>query len=333
MSTLQDCSIGFAAESTFKTGVTVARFLELVDESLDWKKGTKQGQGLRVGSILDRSARRVNPTADGGGDVTVECLSKGQGLWWQALMGSSVSNLVSGTTFQQLHTLGAPASLTIQKGIVNAGLTTDAYTFLGCMVNSFEFAFPNGDIAALKANLDLADLTTATGYAAPSFPAEPCNLFHFANGSISTGAITAPTTVALAAAATPTANIRGGSIMVNNNLVDNRQNFGGAGRKKQQLRGKRVITGKLDIEYDSTTYRDLVINDGALTLLVNFTGGALSTGTEQLQVVLSEIKFDGELPKANGTDLVVQSMSFTCLDNLTATQPMWVVGRTADNAL
>jgi hypothetical protein len=159
------------------------------------------------------------------------------------------------------------------------------------------------------------------------------NLFHFANGSISTGALTAPTATALGAGATPTANVRGGTITVANSLIADRQNFGGGGRKKQQLRGLRVISGKLDIEYDSTGYRDMVLADTPMNLLINFTGGALSTGTEQLQIIVPEIKFDSELPKCNGTNLIIQSMSFQGYDNLVAAQPIWVVCRTADSAL
>jgi hypothetical protein len=67
--------------------------------------------------------------------------------------------------------------------------------------------------------------------------------------------------------------------------------------------------------------------------VLNLTGGALSTGTETLQIVLPEVKFDGELPKTNGTDLVTATLSFAVLDNLTAAQPIWVVTRTADTAL
>lgn len=338
MPTLQDSSIGIGVESTFKTGVTPTRFLEFVDESLDWTKGTKQGQGLRVGSRVARSPRRVNPTADGAGDISIECVSKGMGLVWQALAGSSVSTLVSGATYQQVHTLGEPSSLTIQKGLVHVDPVTgvgtvDAYTFLGGMCSGFDVAFPNGDICAIKPVWDLADLTTATGYASPSYAAEPVNLFHFANGSISTGTLTPPTTIALASGATPTADIRGGSFTVGNNLVADRQNFGGGGRKKQQLRGLRTIAGKLDIEYDSTGYRDMVLNDTPMNLILTFTAGALSTGVETLQFVIPEIKFDSELPKCNGTNLIVQSMAFQGLDNLSAAQPFWVVTRTADAAL
>jgi hypothetical protein len=56
----QDCSVGFVAETTYKTGVTVSRWVEYLDESLDWNKNIKQGKGLRVGSRVARSARRVS---------------------------------------------------------------------------------------------------------------------------------------------------------------------------------------------------------------------------------------------------------------------------------
>jgi hypothetical protein len=70
-----------------------------------------------------------------------------------------------------------------------------------------------------------------------------------------------------------------------------------------------------------------------MCLVFNLVGAALSTGVETLQIVLPEVKFDNELAKTNKTDLIKQSMNFAVLDNLTAAQPIWVVTRTADNAL
>jgi len=334
MASTQDAQLGHAVEGTFKTFQTPTRFLEFTDESLDWNKATKQGQGLRVGRRVDRSPRRVVPTADGGGDMTFEWASKGFGLLLQACLGSSTSTLVSGATFQQVHTIGDnPASLTKQKGLPQAGGTVDAYSFLGCMVQQFEIDFPNADIVSLKVTADAADLSVAAGLASAAYAAEPVNLFHFANGSISTGALTPPTATALGSAATPVADVRGGSLTVVNNLRNDRFNMGGSGRKAKQLTGKRNITGKLDIEYDSTTFRDAVLNETPMCLLLNFTAGALSTGVETLQIIVPEIKFDNEIAKTNGTDLIVQGMGFTGLDNLVAAQPLWVVTRTADTAL
>jgi hypothetical protein len=139
---------------------------------------------------------------------------------------------------------------------------------------------------------------------------------------------------ALASSITSVADVRGGSISVNNNTTK-RPNFVGTGRANAQPTiGLHDITGKLDIEYDSTTFRDAFLAETPLNLIINFvTATALSTGVETLQVIIPEIKFDGELPTDNGTDLIIQNMSFTGLDNLTAAQPIWVVMRTADTAL
>lgn len=335
MVTTQDASIGIATETTYGTGVAPTRFFEFVDESLQFNKNIKQGAGLRSGARVDRSARRTVTTADAGGDITLEVASKGFGLAWQAALGAGSSALVSGTTFQQLFTLGdVLPSLTVQKGIPRADLAVDAYTYVGSMVNNWEFGFPNDDICSLKLTLDSRDVVTNQAYGAPSYPAAPVSLFHFAGGSIFSGTITAPTATTLASGSSALANVRGGSIAGNSNLRNDRFNLGGAGRKSKPTAGKREISGSIDVEYTDTTFRDAVLSDAPMGLLLTFTTPqALSSGVETLQVVLPEIKFDNQLPQTNGTDLVVQSMNFAVLDNLTAAQPIWVVARTSDNAL
>lgn len=333
MASTQDSSIGIVTESTYKTYVAPTRWYEFTDESLDWEKSIKQGVGLRVGSRVARSGRRVVTTAQGAGDFTVEATSKGMGLLWQAALGSGSSTLVSGSTYQQVFTLGdTPSSLTVQKGLVRADGTVDAYSYTGCMVSGWEFSAPNDDIATLQVSLDAGDLSTAQTYAAPSYASSP-SLFHFAGATLSTGTLTAPTTTTLASGSSTLANVRNVSVSVNNNIAGDRYNFGGSGRKDKPTLGLREITGSLDVEYASATFRDAVINDTAMALILTFTASALSTGSETLQVVLPEIKFDSTLPQANGTDLIVSSLSFQVLDNLTAAQPIWVVHRTADTAL
>ncbi|MBT9255375.1 hypothetical protein KMZ30_07290 [Phycicoccus sp. KQZ13P-1] len=333
MTTFQDCSIGFAKESTYGTGVTPTRFLEFVDESLDFNKTIVQGKGLRVGSRVARSGRRVVPTADAGGDFSLEVASKGLGLLWEFLMGSGASALVSASTYQQVFTFGdTMPSATFQKGLPRVDGTVDAYTFLGCTCDSWELEFGNADIPLLKVTTDAKDVTTGTAYATPSYPSG-ANLFTFAGGAISTGTLTAPTSTALASAATPLANVRSGSVKVSHNPATSRFNFGGGGRKAKPTTGMREITGSLTVEYDSTAFRDAVLNETPMSLVLTYTGGALGTGNETLQVVIPEAKFDGKLPAANGGELITVDMGFTGLDNLVAAQPLWVVARTADNAL
>ena len=337
MATTQDASLGFIEEVTYKTAPgAVTRWAEFIAETIDWKKATKQGMGLRVGRRVGTSGRRVNPTADGQGTIELELLSKGQGLFWKWALGSNVSTLVSAATYQTVGTLAdSLPSFVTQVGLVEgvAAATVDATTFLGCVVDSFEIDMLNADIGHVKLNLDIGDYTSATGYAAPSYPTAP-NQFHFGNWSVATGVLTAPTTTALAAGATPiTDQIRSATLTVNNNLSKSRLNGGGGGRKSKPLLGIRDITLKIDVEYGSTVFRDAVVNDTPMNLVFTYTGGALGVGTETFQVVLPEVKFDSPLPQSNGSDLIVTSFSATVLDNQSAAQPLWIVTRSADSAL
>ena len=338
MASLQECSVGLVAESTWGTPVTVTRWYEFLSESLDYDKQVKQGMGLRVGSRVARSGRRVVVTTQPKGDIELELCSKGMGLLFQVATGTAAHTLVSGSTYQQLYTLSTASvapSVTIQKGVVEVGGTVDPYTYAGMSCTGFEINCPKGDIAKAKFSFAGKSLATATGYASPSYPASPVNLFHFAQGAITVGgAVVAPTTTVMASGGTAVANVRDFSLKVDNGLAIDRFNLGGAGLAAQPTYGLRTITGNMTIEYDSTTIRDAYLADTALAATLTFTtSGALSTGFEQFQIVLPEIRLDGDIPNANGNDLITLNVPFTVLDNLTATQPLWIAQRTADTAL
>lgn len=334
MTSFQDSAVMLKKETTYKTGVTVDRSFEFVEESFGWDKNVKQGQGLRAGSRVARSARRAVPTASGGGDVGIECISKGMGYVWEQAMGSGTSTLVSGTTYQQVFTLSdTPPSATVQKQIPRVDGTLDAYTFLGGMVTGFEVNCPNADIATLKTSWDFGDLTTATAAAANAYPVSTANLFHFANLGFASGTLTSPTATALASGTTTLSGIRACNVSLNHNLTLDRYNGGGVGRKDKPTPGLREITCQITQEYINATFRDAILNETPMAFILTLTAGALSTGTETLQVVLPEMKCDNPLVVANGTDLITTPLQFSVLDNLTAAQPIWVVTRTSDSAL
>ena len=335
MSTLLDASLGFAFESTFGTGVTPARWLEFSKESLDFEPNRVQGSGFRVGSKVARANRRTTVTTEAGGGVELEVITKGLGLWWQALMGAGSSTLVSGTTYQQVFTLSdALPSFTLQKGVprlnADGSATVDALTFTGCTTSSFELSGDAG-LLNLKSTVDAQAVTTATALAAPSYTTG-ASLLSFAGASLYGGTLTAPTATALASGSTALANVKSWSVKVDHDLKADRYLFGNQGRKSRQVPVARELSGKLEVEYSDQVFRDAFLADTPLTLVVTYTGGALSTGTETLQVVVPEIRLDGELPKAEG-DIAVMECGFTGLDNLAAAQPLWIVTRTSDTAL
>lgn len=327
MTTPQDCSVGLGVESVYGTGVTPTRWFEFLDESFNYAKNVKQGQGFRVGSRVARSGRRVVASAEGSGDLTVEAVTKGLGLLWQLAVGSGTSTLVSAGLYQQVFTLAdVPPSATIQKGIQRADGTVDAYTFTGCMVESLTIDCPNADIVKVKTTWNAKDVTTATAYTAPSYATTP-SLFAFSHGAIYSGALTAPTSTALGSAPTAVAGIRSGSITLKHNLKTDRYNCGGGGRKDKPIPGLREISGSMVAEYAGTSFRDAVMADTSLTIVKTFT-----SGTDVLQIIVPDVRLDGDLPKAS-TDLALQDIKWVGLDNLTAAQPIWIVCRTADTAL
>ena len=327
MTTPQDCSVGLGVESVYGTAVARTRWFEFLDESFNFVKNVKQGVGLRVGSRVARSGRRVVASAEGSGDLTIEAVTKGLGLLWQLGLGSGTSTLVSAGLYQQVFTLGdAMPSATIQKGIPRADGTVDAYTFTGCMVESLTIDCPNADNVKVKTSWNAKDMTTATAYTAPSYATGP-SVFTFAHGAVYSGALTAPTATALGSAATPVASIRSGSITIKHNLKTDRYNCGGGGRKEKPFAGVREISGSLVAEYADAAFRDAIVNDTSMTLVKTFTAGA-----DVLQIVIPDVRFDGDIVKAS-TDLAMQDIKWTGLDGLTAAQPIWIVCRTADTAL
>ena len=327
MTTPQDCSVGLGVESVYGTAVARTRWFEFLDESFNFVKNVKQGVGLRVGSRVARSGRRVVASAEGSGDLTIEAVTKGLGLLWQLGLGSGTSTLVSAGLYQQVFTLGdVMPSATIQKGIPRADGTVDAYTFTGCMVESLTIDCPNADNVKVKTSWNAKDMTTGAAYTAPSYATGP-SVFTFAHGAVYSGALTAPTATALGSAATPVASIRSGSITIKHNLKTDRYNCGGGGRKEKPFAGIREISGSLVAEYADAAFRDAIVNDTSMTLVKTFTAGA-----DVLQIVIPDVRFDGDIVKAS-TDYAIQDLKWTGLDGLTAAQPIWIVCRTADTAL
>jgi len=334
---LQDCSINIKPESVFKTAVTPDRAFEFTSETLDWTPTIVQGEGLKSGAYMPRSDRRVVPSGQGGGDITMDILSKGFGYWWQACMGTGVSTQLddeSDTTYQQNFTWSnSPSSLTVQKASVEAGGTIDAVTFAGVMVTQFVITFTNQGLVTLQVTLDAADYATDTAFASLTY-ASSASAFHFANWTMKTGSLTEPDTDSLGAGATAMTGVRSLTITGNRNPVVDRFNAGGSGRKDKQIGTNFDVTGSYEIEYNATTERDNYLNQTARSLVSTVEGAALSTGNETFQVILPAIETDGGgVPQSNGTGLIVQTVNFTALDNGSATEGMWICTRTADTAI
>lgn len=335
-----DCSIGFKKETTYGTAVVVDRFLEFMSETLDYDREFYQGTGLRPGSRLARSGRRVLAKDGGAGDIELEVPTRGLGTLLEALTGTASSSLVSAGLYQQLFTLQKSdylPSLTIQKGIPRLGADlVDAYTFRGATNTSFELAMANAEVLKLKTSWHARDVDTAIAYATPSYPAA-FELYSFTGAALVIGGtVTVPTATALATGGTAVANVRDFTIAVDQALDENGWNLGAAGKRSRRgAVGIAGVSGKITAEYDSTTFRDAVRDQTPLSLVATFQGPTdITAGNKPtLQVVVPDIRFEGELPKSNAGDVITQSIDWTGFDGLVAPHALYIATRTADTAL
>lgn len=345
MTTQLDCSIGIsAAEGVFGTAETVDQFLEFTDESLEWDPTFVQGQGMRVGSRLPRSARRVLGKQQVKGDLTVEAASSGLGRLLQAAFGtaSSTQTAADSGVYQQVHTPATSDNLnshTLQKGIPRlGGGTVDAFTFPGAMCDQLELSVGNSELLKVKTSWVAREVLTDTVYAAPSYPAA-LELFSFVGGAIAIGGtVTKPTTTAIASGGTPVAEISDFDLTWANNLDDGGYNLGGAGkRSRKQVMGMAALTGKLTAEYDNDDLAQAYLDQADLCLLLTFTGLtklADDTSYPVLQIYVPELRLEGEVPKAAGGKPITQSIGFTGLDGLaSSTAPIYAVYVTPDTAI
>ena len=342
MTTQLDSSIGLKKETVFGTGVTVDQFPEFTKETFDRKPKYVQGAGLRVGKRVARSARRVLGEEGADGSITLEAAIKGLGIFLEAAFGTVTNTAVPSATgaMQQVHTPATTDpinSYTIQKGIPPVGGgTTTAYTFPGSTCKSIEFSAKAGDIVEVTTDWQCREVVTATAYATPSY-ASNADLLAFVHGAVIIGGtLTAPTTTALATSTqSAAANVTDVKLKFSNGIDSGARTFGGAGKVvRKPVLGVAEIEGSLTAEYDSTTLRDAYLNQTDLALILTFTHTSLiGTGTPvppALQIVVPNIRFEGEVPKATDGSPITQDMSFTGFDNLTATAPIYVVYRTTD---
>lgn len=342
MSNVLDSSIGVKKETVFGTPVTVDRFPEFISESLSFKNSYAQSAGKRVGSRMARATGRVLEKVAAGGQIQLEAVTKGLGLWLDAALGTSTSTVTAdATVYLQVHTptlTGPAASYTLQKGLPPVGGgAVQAYTFPGSVCESLEIDFSSA-IVKLAMDWISREVVTVPAYAAPSYVvgAEPLT---FVGGEVYIGAtVTKPTATTLATTAdSPVAFINGGKVTLKNNLDGGNYPLGSAGKQgRTSEHGMLDVSGSLDVELQGTTMRDALLNQTRLSLLLTFkhptTIGTSSKPT--LQVYIPTIVFNDSLPEATDGKPIVTTMNFVGLDALgAATSPIYVCYQTLDTAI
>jgi hypothetical protein len=342
MSSVLDHTVGLSVESTFGTAAVETRRFELLpDSTVEFDDEIKQGTGLRVGSIVPRSGRRRSGL--GSGTLTLKCelYSKGFGLLLSLCLPTSASTLVSGSQFQQNHTLVQSGlfqkSATIQAGVIDSTGVSRPHRYTGCTVSKWTLDIPSpdsDDLVTLEVVFDLRRAPdTATALTAPVMPATPTVYIPRDVAAVTYGgSVTVPTTTALASGGTAVNYVRAIKLECDNALAQ-RPNLSAYA---QPTSGLKEPTISIDVEYADQVLRDAylaqTVNPFTVTLT---TPEVVAPGFAQLQIVAPATMINaGATPSFSDNEVaMLDGLELAVLDGLVAGSPLYLVYRTADTAL
>lgn len=340
--------------------LTTPRTYEFKSETLKLKKNTVQGEGLHGMSgtlpLYDRTARRIVSTYEAAGEISMDMPGNQLGFWLQHMLGSYGQTLATPTqiatsgVYKQVHQPGSLQghSFVVQKGVPAIDGTVEPFSYCGCKVENWTMTAEVNAIAQLQLNLDARNELAGTGNSDPlngSVPAlatpvytSGMQLFHFREGTIFTGGTpTLASGVVSLVGETAAANVK--KISVQHSVALDKERFfiGSAGFKAEQLEnGFRKINGSFDVEWLSTeALYNAYAADTTTSLQLTFTGPIIGTSgvnTMLLDVIVPNIKLDGEAPAIGGPGVVVQAVPYTGLDDQATTQ-MQITYQSTDSTL
>lgn len=331
-------SLGIAQESTPGTIVSPTRWNEFNSESLGLEKSTIQGQGLRGGGLYPRGSRRAYTGRNAGGDVEMDVATRGMGLWFKNALGAGASTLISGSSYQQVFT---PASLnglsfTTQKLVPNSAGTLVPFTYNGCKILSWELSCEVGGILTLRVTIDAWDEVTSTGAGTPSYTS--ADVFHFRQGAVTLGGTASTTSgVTSISGGTSVAVVRAATVSGENPLTTGEENQRfGATKVEQRENGWRSVGGNLELDFvTAAAMYDTMAADTGVSLALTFTGTTAISGSNYptLEVIVPQIRFDGETPKVGGPEEITTSSDFTGLEDALGNPAVQIRQVTADTSI
>lgn len=313
-----DAQIGFAAESTWGTPVTVTRFVEFNTESLKSEPTWLEPAGLRTGTKHKRVSRIRQSRKNVSGDVEFDLATKGMGLLIKHMLGSTVTTttLISGSAYKQIHTPGGllGLGLTAQVGRPEPSTgTVRPFTYAGCKVSSWEFNLEDNSTPNFKMSLLGRQESTATALATAAF-LSGASVFDFSQATLKLGGT--PTTASgettIAGGTTVATIIRSISVAGENPLADERYGLGNAGLRAEPLENDiPTITGSLAAEFNKTELYDVFTAATTTSLQMDLTGSVIGGGNSYLfSIILPAVKLKAAAPAVDGPDIVQMSTDF-----------------------
>lgn len=311
-----DAQIGYVAESTYGTGVTVTRFLPLVSESLKKEIEMVESDGIIAGAQILDSQQWAQGNVTVGGDVAHKFPVQSAGLLLRATFGTVTT---TGTAAPYSHTfwpVPPDVSLTTQVGRPAGYGSVIPYTYTGCKVAAAEFAAEAGQFVTWGMTLAAQEETAGTALAAASYATSVARSWHANTGTLKIDGTLVP--------------VKAFSFSVENSLDTDRR-FLGSGTISEPLRNELVaITGELSCEWGNPTAMGTLnyhrfIGGTESSLVFTMVSGTLE-GT-----ITANVRYDGATPNVEGRGIVQHSIPWKAVRSSTDASAFTVVLKNNDS--
>lgn len=300
--------LGFKAESTYGTGVTVDRFVEFVSESLKLDISRNESKGLRSGQRLQRFDHWAAGKRSASGDIEFEVANKGFGLLLTTMGLGAVTTTADGAGYKHRGTIGDLYGdmMTIQVGRPDVSGTVQPFSYLGCKIAEWELSQDIDEFLKLTTKIDARDETTVTALATATAPSVT-ELFHWGGFSMTVaGASFEPTSF---------------KVSCNNGLKTDRHHLRGATLKKEPIEEKmREITFEMDGEFESLTAYNRYVNGTDTAIVATWVCTSTYDTAKPFKIVLTMegTRWDGETPVVGDAGVLAQPMKGVVLDDATS---------------
>lgn len=289
--------LGFAAETTWGTPVTVTKFIPLVSESITKDVARIESSGILAGRRVLSTNQYTGADVTVSGDINMELPLQGVETLWKWALGSCTTTSTGGTApFTHLLVPGdlSDDHLTVQVGRPDTGGSVDAFTYSGMKCASWELAAKAGELVTVSFSTVGKDEATNTALASASFTNGVDQSFTYVNGSISIGG--------------SSVSVKEFTLRGDNGLDVDRRFIGPRTISEPLEAARREYTADLLLEWEGMTQYNRFIAGTSHALTATF-----AAGSDAAFAVIANVRFDGTTPNVQGMEILEQPVPVKCV--------------------
>ena len=311
---------GYEEEAEYGTRITPTNFLEFTSESCGLNIARIESRALRAGTRVQRSDRWVSGAHDAQIGVELQLQSKGMGMIFKHLLGTSATSQPGGATLTYEHKskIADPLGLglTLQFGKPSSDGTVRPFDYPGTKFTG----------ATFKAAVDEACSLSLSGFATDELSDQTLAEATYASGLEVLS--WQNTTLEIGGTAYDCSAL---TVDIKHAFKTNRFNLGAVTRNEPLVNDFTEITGDITSEFIDLVGYNRFKNGTTGALVATFEGGVIETTYHYaVEITLAYVRFDGESPKVAGPDVLEQPIKWKALDDGTTDSPIAIVYRTTD---